>query len=156
MRVSRATSVAVVGLSVIAITAGCSSGQSNNTKSSSAPKSTASVTAPATAGSATITQYPLPTGTISNNTTANGPRTQVAITSCAAVDGGWGASGTAKNPGTSAVTYDITIFFTSTGATVLDYATASVKVAAGKTENWTAAAKFAAPSNVLCVLRGVA
>ncbi len=74
---------------------------------------------------------------------------------CAAVAGGWGASGTAANPGTSSVTYEITIFFTDSGSTVINDAQTRVTVAAGKTEKWSANAKFKPPSEVNCVLRGV-
>ena len=144
---------------------GCTSSKSQGTTSSASSAPSAAVTTAATVSSsasthpalsATITQYPLPSGSISNDTSVNGKRTDIAITGCAAVDGGWGASGTAKNSGSSSETFDITIFFTSPGATTLDYARASVKVAAGKTESWTASAKFSAPQDVLCVLRGVA
>ena len=77
------------------------------------------------------------------------------ITKCAAVDGGWSASGTAKNPGTADATYAITIFFTDAHATVQDFATASVTVKPGQTRDWTAAKKFAAATPTNCVFRGV-
>jgi hypothetical protein len=155
----RSAKTAILALTCTAILAlvGCTSSKSKDTKSSSpVPKSTPAATSAHTAPSPTITQYPLPTGSISNDTSPNGKRTDVAITRCAASDGGWSASGTAKNSGSSSETFDITIFFTTTQATTLNYATTSVKVSAGKTGNWTASVKFSAPKDVLCVLRGVA
>jgi hypothetical protein len=82
-------------------------------------------------------------------------RTAVAVTKCVAVDGGWAASGTAKNPGPSDTTYAITVFFTDAHATVQDFATTSVTVPAGETQDWSAAKKFTAANPTNCVLRGV-
>ena len=80
---------------------------------------------------------------------------QTAITSCTSRPGGWQASGKSVNPGKDDVHLTITVFFTTTTATVLDYATAKVKVPAGGSAKWTAAATFHAEPNMLCVLRGV-
>jgi hypothetical protein len=152
MRTSPTAVVAVTCAAALALV-GCTSGKSKDVKTSSAPpKSSAVATTAQSAAAPTLTQYPLPTASISNDVNK---RKAVAIASCAPSDGGWSASGTAQNSGTSAETYNITIFFTTTQATTLDYATTSVKVSPGKTEKWTATVKFSAPKDVLCVLRGV-
>jgi hypothetical protein len=82
-------------------------------------------------------------------------RKSIVVTKCGASDGGWTASGTATNSGTGDTTYAITIFFTNAHATVEDFATASVSVKAGQSQDWTAAKKFTASSPTNCVLRGV-
>jgi hypothetical protein len=82
-------------------------------------------------------------------------RKNVQLTSCKKVAGGWGAAGTASNPGTKAAAYTITVFFTTTSATVVGMGKTQVTVAPGGTQDWTAAGKFKAPAKMLCVLRGV-
>ncbi len=80
----------------------------------------------------------------------------MAITKCVSTPGGWKASGNAVNSSdTKRFKAKITVFFTTTSATVLDYAQTSVDVAPGKTGTWTAAAKFKAEPTMRCVLRGV-
>jgi hypothetical protein len=88
---------------------------------------------------------------------ANTPalRANVAITECSASDGGWKAEGTAKNPGDAAQTYTITVFFTTDHGTVIGTGDTKVTVEAGKTEDWTVAAKLTPAPKTLCVLRGV-
>jgi hypothetical protein len=83
-------------------------------------------------------------------------RHDVTLSSCKAAKGGWSAGGTIKNSTHATATYKITIFFTNAHATDLDYAATSVRVAAGKSKPWSTTATFAAPKQVLCVLRGVA
>lgn len=100
-----------------------------------------------------VTQHPLPAASDIPNNVAQ--RKYVSLTACRETHGGWAATGVATNPGPGATDYAITIFFTSTSATVLDYATTSVSVGAGGHATWRAEAQFAAPSRVLCVLRGV-
>lgn len=79
----------------------------------------------------------------------------VTISKCAKTDDGWGASGTAKNTGTKDATYSITVFFTTTGATVIATAETKVDVKAGRSADWTAAATFTAAPEMRCVIRGV-
>jgi hypothetical protein len=100
-----------------------------------------------------VTQHPLPAPSAIPNNVAQ--RKNVSLTACQPTQGGWAAAGVATNPGSTATRYAITIFFTDTSATVLDYATTNVSVAAGQHANWRAAARFTAPAHVLCVLRGV-
>ena len=83
-------------------------------------------------------------------------RKNVILKNCASSPGGWSAGGVVNNPSGSATTYKITIFFTSTGATDLASGSTSVPLNAHGSELWSVKATFAAPSQVLCVLRGVA
>jgi hypothetical protein len=55
-------------------------------------------------------------------------RKDVTVNKCATVPGGWGASGTASNPGSTPATYEITILFTDAGATVIEDVQTSVKI----------------------------
>jgi hypothetical protein len=123
------------------------------TSSTSTPPATA-VQPSVNARNSTTTipeQHPLP-ATIPNDVTLH---KDVEITACHATTGGWEASGTATDPGSSPVTYDITVVFTTPRATVLDYATTSVTVQPGATARWTARQEFATVAGMLCVLRGV-
>jgi hypothetical protein len=83
-------------------------------------------------------------------------RKNVTMSNCAASPGGWSAGGTVHNTLDKTATYSITVFFTSTGYTDLAYAVTKVPLDAGKSTIWSVKATFAAPSSVLCVLRGVA
>jgi hypothetical protein len=84
-----------------------------------------------------------------------GVRKDVDLRNCASTHGGWSAGGTVRNTLGHDATYEITVFFTSSMAQDLAYATTSVPVSAGKSSLWSVTASFAAPSTVLCVLRGV-
>jgi hypothetical protein len=77
------------------------------------------------------------------------------MSSCGKVDGGWSASGTATNPATAPVSYTITVFFTTTAATVIDTAQTHVDVPAGGKHAWTVSKKFHATPSMRCVLVGV-
>lgn len=82
-------------------------------------------------------------------------RKNVQLSSCKRIAGGWGASGTATNPGTKPVDYTITIFFTTAKATVVSTGATHITVNPGDKQNWTVHRKFAAHPKTLCVLRGV-
>lgn len=127
--------------------AGCSKSSSKASPSASANTASASTSASA------LTQNTLPAASAIVNDVDK--RKSVVVTKCAAADGGWTAGGTAKNAGTADATYAITIFFTNDHATVEDYATASVTVKAGQTQDWSATKKFTAVTPTNCVLRGV-
>ena len=137
---------AIASCLVIVSLTGCSKSSHKATAASS------SSVAPSVSKSA-LTQNTLPAASAIVNDVAK--RKEIVLTKCAAVDGGWSASGTAKNAGTADATYAITIFFTNDHATVQDYATASVTVKPGATLDWTASKKFAAATPTNCVLRGV-
>jgi hypothetical protein len=83
-------------------------------------------------------------------------RPDVRLINCTPTTGGWTAGGTVRNSLRRSATYHITVFFTSSQATDLAYATTSVPLKAGQAELWSASATFTAPAGVLCVLRGVA
>ena len=82
-------------------------------------------------------------------------RKYIAQTKCAAVPGGWGAEGTATNPGKKEVTYKIIVHFITTKATVLDYAQILVPVQPGKTVPWTAKKQFNTQKKMLCPMPGI-
>lgn len=123
--------VAVAVAAMIALPTGCSAGQP-------APSSAIQTGIPASV--------------------ANVPqdRSAVSLSECTATDGGWRAGGTIKNPGASARTYTVTVFFTSKAATVLASQSTQVGVDPGQTQDWSVTAAFAAPEGTRCVLRGVA
>ena len=83
-------------------------------------------------------------------------RKDVQMINCGSSSGGWSAGGTIKNTLGHDATYNITVFFTSTQATDLAYGSTSVPVSSGQTKLWSVKSSFAAPAQVLCVLRGVA
>jgi hypothetical protein len=121
-------------------------------------------TSPATQTASPASPIPttgLPTGIVqAGNLPAKVPnnpadRKNVHITQCAAAEGGWAAKGTAKNPTDKAITYTVTVFFTTDKATVLSAARTTVKVDPGKRAGWDITSKFTPTSNTLCVLRGV-
>ncbi len=98
-------------------------------------------------------QHSLPAATAIVN--VPNERKNVTLDACTANASGWQASGTAVNTRAKAVRYSITVFFTDSAATVLNYGAVTVRVPAGKTEKWVAASKFEKTANVRCVLRGV-
>jgi hypothetical protein len=155
MQVSRRATIAVVAASITAGTiAGCS-GSSNHKASAPASSAHPSV-------STSVSSAPgLPPGVVNATSLPVSPpnspalRSNVSVSSCAATTGGWGASGTATNPGTASADYTITVFFTTVNATVIGSAQTHVTVKAGGKESWSASATFTAPAKTLCVLRGV-
>lgn len=82
-------------------------------------------------------------------------RANVAMTSCKSVGGGWAATGTASNPGKKDIDYTITVFFTTTTATVINSTQTHLTVKPGEKKTWTATKKFTTPAKMLCVLRGI-
>lgn len=85
----------------------------------------------------------------------NAARKNVTMSSCKASDGGWQASGTAKNPTDQPADYTVTVFFTTSGGTVIGTGQSDVTVKPGAEEPWTVSSSFHAPSDTRCVLRGV-
>ncbi|MGL5857936.1 MAG: hypothetical protein ACRC35_05940 [Angustibacter sp.] len=84
-----------------------------------------------------------------------GARKDVTVVGCAKQDGGWGAKGQIRNTGKADASYTVVVSFTNAKSTVLARDTTKVAVAAGKTKNWSTTARFKAPKEVVCVLRGV-
>jgi hypothetical protein len=141
------TAAGLTAIAMAVVVAGC-------TSSSPKPAPTgASASSSATAATRPPTQNQLPSPSAIRNDVKL--HRQTAITSCTSKPGGWQASGKSVNPGKNDVHLTITVFFTTTTATVLDYATTKVTVPAGGTAKWTAAATFPAQPTMLCVLRGV-
>ena len=83
-------------------------------------------------------------------------RRNATLDACHSANGGWQAGGSVKHVGTSAASYKITVFFTTSGATVIGYGDTVIRVAAGQTKPWTVRGTFDAPTGTRCVLRGVA
>jgi hypothetical protein len=83
-------------------------------------------------------------------------RRNATLASCHSADGGWQADGTVKHAGGSPASYKITVFFTTSSATVIGYGDTVIQVAAGQTKPWTVRGTFDAPKGTRCVLRGVA
>ncbi|MBF4514134.1 hypothetical protein ITJ66_16735 [Plantibacter sp. VKM Ac-2885] len=104
----------------------------------------------------------LPPGTVGDpdvpSDVPNDPdlRKHVTAGSCTSTDDGWSMSGAIENPGKKTAEYTLTVFFATSGATVLATADTVVKVEAGETKSWRADATFSAPPETRCVLRGVA
>jgi hypothetical protein len=133
-----AVKVAALGVLAMAVAAGCNSGDKHAIHNAAAVSG-----APAA--------NPVPTK-IPNQPSA---RKNVVQTKCASVPGGWGAEGTASNPGKKEVTYKIVVHFTTTKATTLDYAQVLVPVQPGKTVPWAAKKQFQAQKKMLCPMPGI-
>jgi hypothetical protein len=130
--------VAALGVLAAALAGGCSSGGH------------------AIHNAAAVSTAPNPVNPVPTRI-ANEPkvRKNVVQTKCAAIPGGWGAAGTATNPGKKEVTYKIVVHFTTTKATTLDYAQVLVPVQPGKTVPWTAKKEFQAEKKMLCPMPGI-
>jgi hypothetical protein len=154
----QATSAVAGSIAVVALAlAGCS-GPTGNAQQPGRPgearepgKSAAPSSEPPKALPKGVRPAPIP------SKVANDPadRKNVVMTSCEAAKGGWQAGGTATNPTKKDVEYKITVFFTTTSATTINTASTDVPVKAGQTVKWSAKQDFAAPKEMLCVLRGV-
>lgn len=82
-------------------------------------------------------------------------RDRVRLTTCAATDGGWSASGTARAGKAGSERYRITVFFTTDRATVVGWGRTTVEAAAGQSVEWSVSADLPVEGDLLCVLRGV-
>jgi hypothetical protein len=89
---------------------------------------------------------------VPNSVTA---RRGVTLTDCTATRAGGHAAGTITDPGKSAATYTITVFYTTSQATVIGYAATTVHATPGRATPWQATGHFSAPHGLRCVLRGV-
>lgn len=116
-----------------------------------APTSPSS-SAAAPAASQPPKQYPLPTEKVAN---VVDKRKAVDVSNCKATPGGWGASGTVRNEDANPETYAITVYFTTTHATYIDYAQTNVIVPAHGSRPWAVAKNFTRSGTLLCVLTGV-
>lgn len=82
-------------------------------------------------------------------------RAQTAISSCAAVKGGWAAGGIMANPTAEKASYTITVYFTTSSATVIGTAQTTVEVGGNSKADWTASDQFIPAPETKCVLVGV-
>lgn len=166
-KMTRGRALRVLGvLGAAGILAGCSSpspakSSSDTTTSTTAAAGTTTTTTSKSGATTTLPSSPTTTSDSTTTVPANVPnqdnvRKNVILKNCASSPGGWSAGGVVYNPSGSSTTYKITIFFTSTGATDLASGSTSVPLNAHGSALWSVKATFAAPSQVLCVLRGVA
>jgi len=88
---------------------------------------------------------------VPNSVTA---RRAVTLAGCTATSAGGQAAGTVTAP--RAAAYTITVFFTTSKATVVGYAITTVHATPGRATPWQASSDFRAPHGMRCVLRGVA
>ena len=156
-------------VTVVLLLSACTSGVDDESVVSPSPTGTEQATDPAGVtgsgtGAVATAEVPggLPAGVTVGELPAaadigndNDKRVDVSITGCAAVDGGWGASGQASNTSEETRNYAITVFFTTTDSTTVDFAVAEVEVEPGEIGRWEASGQFAAPEDMFCVLRGV-
>lgn len=82
-------------------------------------------------------------------------RKNVTMTSCDRQVRTSTASGTAHNPTSAAISYRLTVFYTTAKATDLQMSTTDVSVPAGASRPWKTRATFAYDKAVRCVLVGV-
>jgi hypothetical protein len=148
----RGVAVSVAVLGALCAAAGCTATSSE--RPSSPPGTSA-------AGGSETPRGALPSGVVGATSVPTSVPNEVALradvgmSSCAPHAGGWMATGSARNPRTKATTYKITVFFTSSRATVIGTARASVRVPPGGNRRWTASSAFHPAKPTLCVLRGV-
>jgi hypothetical protein len=140
----------VVGLTVAAAlvaVAGCSSDSTHDSAVATKRPTAAGSSLPKGVKAATSVPTKVP----------NDPdlRSGVTMNECRAAPAGWVAGGKVTNSGKKSIDYKITVFFTTTGATVIGTKGVTVQVAPGATESWKARGRFRAPAHTLCVLRGV-
>jgi len=149
-----ATVLGVAAVATVALTvAACGSSGPTSQPTSGSP----SVSTPADAPTSATPGSPPPVVKLPAQVPNDvAKRSSVAVTGCQAGNGGWTASGTASAPAGKAASYKITVFFTSTKATVLGWGSTSVHVPAGGTQHWSVTKRLPDGSgDALCVLRGV-
>jgi hypothetical protein len=134
----------------LVLVAGCTSGSSKPTSSTSNSK----------VGSGSVSATPTIVYTPASSLPPAGGNVvakyrQVTAGKCEAISGGWQLSGTVTNSTSATDTYDILVYFTDDHATVLDSASVSVTAAAGATESFTASKKFTTPPTMRCVIVSV-
>lgn len=151
-RTSAARVVPAVSLAIVLAAAGCTGSSTADPAPSVRSGSPARSAEPAPG---------LPSGVKAATSLPTSPpnrpslRRNVSMSTCKATKGGWTAGGSVTNPGGKTADYTVTVFFTTTAATVVGSAQTQVRVKPGAEETWTAGKKFTAPRKTLCVLRGV-
>ncbi len=146
-RLAAAGAVATLGVTMAA----CGTKAGNGSASSTSTTGSPALVTTSSAGSQSPPSTNVP-DSVPNQVTV---RKDVDMQNCGSTQGGWSAGGTLRNTQGHAATYHITVFFTTSQATDLAYGLTSVEVGSGQTKLWSVKASFAAPAQVLCVLRGV-
>lgn len=138
----------LVGSVIVAVGAsGCASSDTSGPSSSRSPSHGPTATLPPGVTGATDVPAKVPNRA--------DWRKDVTLAACRSATGGWAASGTVHNPAKDPRVYRLTVFFTTTSATVIGVGHSKVRVPAGASQTWQVAARFKAPPKTLCVLRGV-
>lgn len=148
-RLAAVGALALLGVTVAACTSSSKSGLPSSTPASTSTTASSGSGSTASTGVSPSTNVP---DSVPNQVAV---RKDVDVQNCGSTPGGWSAGGTVKNTMGHAATYHITVFFTTAQATDLAYGVTSVQVGSGQGKLWSVKATFAAPSQVLCVLRGV-
>lgn len=149
MRTNRKTTILIATLTTTAwALAGCG-GQPSTNQAGKSPSPTPSV-AGLPAGVVNATAVPT---AVPNNTAT---RKNVTISACHSAQDGWQASGTATNPDSKKKTdYTVTVFFTTSGGTVIGTGQTHLTVKPGANQPWDVTAAFHPAKDTRCVLRGV-
>ena len=82
-------------------------------------------------------------------------RQQAEELACRSQAGGWEATGSIKNSGSTPRDYRVTVFFTNDRSMVLASGETSLTLGVGEKGSWKVSARFPAPAHVLCALVGV-
>ena len=143
----------VIGLSVV----GCTStptASGAGTGSTVPTTSSISKSVGASPAATSVPAYPLPTGTIQNNSSK---AHQVVISTCAPLaTGGHTARGTAHNVGAKTEKYTIVVYFTDKNTDkAVNWASTTLAVAPGKSAPWVAEKAFLGPTDLTCRLTSV-
>ncbi|MFW8744899.1 hypothetical protein [Mesorhizobium japonicum] len=83
-------------------------------------------------------------------------RKHIAISDCSSAGSAWRAAGTLSNPDSTSHTYDLTVFFTTLGATVVAHSSTRLTVGAGGSASWQGDVANKTHGPLSCVLTGVA
>lgn len=142
----------LAGLTAYAGLAGCSADKENGTDGpEKTPTPSATTRTPEALPEGVKPASNIPTK-VPNDTKL---RKNVLLSTCEKTDKGWSAAGTASNPGKKTVEYEITVFFTTSQATVIETGKTKVEVKPGKDAKWSIKKDFKTAPTMLCVLRGV-
>jgi hypothetical protein len=148
--------IVVGGVTLIAVaTAACTGNHNKPANGASAGSPSAAATAKSTVPS---TSHAASAAADIPTKVPNKPADRKAVTlaSCTPSGKGVAAKGTVNRQGKGPADYTITVFFTTSHATVLNFGKTEVHAEPGKPASWTVAKDFSAPKDVRCVLRGVA
>lgn len=141
---AKTTALLAAMLTAVAWTAGCGRGGTHASSGHSPAATPGGLPAGVVGATAVPTAVP-------NDTAA---RRNVTISSCRAAHDGWQATGTATNPDGRHGAYTITVFFTTTGGTVIGTGQTQVAVKSHSDQPWSVTGTFHPAPQTRCVLRG--